>query len=190
MAGPVSRSGPLPVSKKKDAAHLFLEWLGRLFRTNRPELETPRERLRKLRERGKTSEAITLCREILARHPEDASVSKMLGDLLAPNDRVRAAGNYLGAAAINARRGFYAQSRALLELAISLDPGNAGAHFQLGEVCVSLQEIPDALTAYSTAAAIADATRDPDRAAQIRARCDEIKSFFPQSRLGTKQTSR
>lgn len=128
---------------------------------------------------GDVDAAIRACQDLLARHPDDASVAKRLGDLLLPRDRKHAAISYVGAAIINGKRGHIQQARAQLLLAISLDPELADAHYRLGDYLAGNGEIPEALEEYRIALRLHEARGNHEQAAHVRELIAQVEAFYP-----------
>lgn len=190
MKEPPSRSGPRPIAPTS-LIQKFTAFLNSIFAapkpaTTRTHVSTAAE-LKSLARNyiasGKTDIAIIACREILARHPDDASTAKQLGDLLAPHDRRQAAINYLGAALINGKQGRARHAYAQLRLAIQLDPELADAHFRLGDYHAGNGDIPEALDLYRTACSIYVRRGMHEQAAQVRDLIEKIEAFYPSTHV-------
>ena len=136
-----------------------------------------------LREQGKHDQAIAAAQKLLAKHPDDASMAKSLGDLLAPRDKKRAAANYLGAAVHNAQHGFYRQALALARLALSLDASRTDARQLLGDVLLSLGEINEAFAEFETAIEAYAAAGDAARAEKLKAHLEQARTFYAHAQI-------
>lgn len=135
-----------------------------------------RIKVRALREKGKKKQAVAACRELLAIVPEDASVAKILGDLLAPEDKIQAAAHYAGGAIFHYKTGRYPQAKALLSIALRLDPARADYWKQRADVNMALGSPREALADYREAAERYAAEGNHAEASKIRARAYEIRA--------------
>lgn len=178
MDSKVSKSVQRPVSDRSFVSRILGVVVATFARPQEVEdtAAALRIKVRELRKKGKKKQAVAACRDLLAIVPEDASVAKTLGDLLAPNDKVEAAAQYVGGAAFHYAQGRYPQAKAMLSLALSLDPARADAWQQRAEVNLALGFPREALADYHEAAERYTALGNHAEASKIRARGFEIRT--------------